>query len=89
VSQKERDAFMRFVDWTLFYGLAPPVNGTVVAGYLLEMISCSDAPIEEVRLAAAVIKRYYREHRVYLDEQPIAAALELAEAQLSPGRTLN
>jgi hypothetical protein len=34
------------------------------------------------------VKRYYREHHEFLDEVPIDAALEIAAAQLAPGRVL-
>jgi hypothetical protein len=79
---------MHFVDWCLFYQLAPPVTGTAVAGFLLEMVAQGE-PIDDIRLTARVIKRYYRDHRVFLDELPIDRALEVASAQFDPTRVLN
>jgi hypothetical protein len=83
-----RRQFARFADWVAFYSLRPPVNGYVIAGYLLELVS-SGAGLDDVNEAAEAIRFTYALRRVPLDLEPINAALALAAAQLSPGRTLH
>ena len=87
MSDEKREEFLLFADWVTFHGLRPPVSGLEVAGYLLELIA-ENVQLDRVRRAAEAIRSYYRVHRVYLDSEPIDAALALAEAQLSPERVL-
>jgi hypothetical protein len=76
------------MDWAAFYGLRMPVSGEQVATYLLEMLA-DGASLADVRRAANAIAACYVERRRFLDLVPIKAALQIAEAQLSPDRILN
>jgi hypothetical protein len=83
-----RKAFQGFMDWCAFYQVPTPCSGIVAARYLLDLLAYG-RQLDELKAAAAAIKYFYRQRRAYLDEEPIAAAIELAEAQLNPGRILN
>jgi hypothetical protein len=87
-TRAHRKAFQGFMDWCAFYQVPTPCSGIVAARYLLDLLSYG-RPLEELKAAAASIKYFYRQRRAYLDEEPIAAAIELAEAQLSTERILN
>ena len=82
-----RQAFRKFADWCLFYQVPTPCNAIVCARFLLELIE-EDRPLDEVKAVAAAIKYFYSQRRIYLDHDPLDAAIEVAEAQLSPGRVL-
>ena len=85
---RQRDDFRAFADWCDFYGLSMPVEGEDVAQYLLELMA-DGASLAQLERVAASVSAFYQQRRCFLDPVPIEAALVLAEAQLSPNRTIN
>jgi hypothetical protein len=65
-----------------------PVEGEVVADYLLDKM-LDGADLSEIKNAAAAIIDAYARRRCFLDVLPIKAAPAMCEAQLSPHRILN
>jgi hypothetical protein len=82
-----RAHFVRFLDWTQFFGLRMPVSDIAVAGYLLEMLAAG-VPAEEITAAATAVRYCYEQNRAFLDPTPINAALALVRAQSSPYRVI-
>jgi hypothetical protein len=87
-SDEQRNDLRHFLDWCAFYGLPMPAGGDEVAEYPLDMM-VDGAPLADIQRAASSIAACYEQRRCFLDPAPIRAALKIAAAQLSPGRTLN
>ena len=80
--------FSNFVDWCAFQNIGMPVEAEVVAEYLVALLEDGNR-LEDIRRVAASIVNSYKRRRCFVDLLLIEAALELCEAQLSPGRVLN
>jgi hypothetical protein len=87
-SPKQQSDFREFLDWVRFYGFAMPVPAEAVGDYLLELLA-DGATLPQIKRSADSIAACYVQRRHFLDPVPIRAALKLAAAQLSPGRTIN
>jgi hypothetical protein len=65
-----------------------PADAEVVAGYLLELAG-DGVRLSIIRRTARAIQSAYVERRCYLDPRAIEAAIDMVEAMLKPGRTIN
>lgn len=87
-SPQETIDFSQFLEWAHFYDLHMPVEGEAVAAYLITLMHDGNK-LEDIKRVAESIASSYKRRRCFLDLLPVEAALEMCEAQLSPGRVLN
>jgi hypothetical protein len=87
-TSEQRDSFRQFLDWCSFHGVPMPAEGEEAGHFLLDLLM-SGATLESLQQTAEAIVLCYELHHWPLYQVPIRAALEMAAAQLAPGRVLN